>query len=78
MDAPLPKTLSFLAVMGLFSQSHITLFSVHVIDKSHLCICLFVWVTDIYFPALCIPIWEPFKVELKHWQIPNTLHLKEL
>lgn len=60
MDALLPKTLSFLAVMFLFSQ-HLTPFSVRVIVKSHLFICLFVWVTDIYFPAVFIHIWELLK-----------------
>ena len=44
----------------------------------HLWICLFSWVTNICFPVLFIHIWEPFMMELIHWQILNMFHLKEL
>ena len=44
----------------------------------HLWICLFAWVTNICFPVLFIHIWEPFMMELIHWQILNMFHLKEL
>lgn len=53
-------------------------FSSHVIVKSHLWICLFIWVTSICFPALVIHWWDPFKMELKNWQILSMFHLKEL
>ena len=72
---PSSKSLSFLALTFLSSQSCIIQFVVHVI---HLRICLFAWVTNICFPVLFIHIWEPFMMELIHWQILNMFHLKEL
>ena len=44
----------------------------------HLWICLFAWVTNIYFPVLFIHIWETFMMEPIHCQILNMFHLKEL
>ena len=68
----------FLLLCLYFHNYVITPFSIHVTVKSHLWIWLFTWVSSVCFPALVIHWWDPFKRELKHWQILRMFHLKQL